>query len=319
MPRVLEAAASPSPGSVATRSTRASRSTDALDRLDRALREHGPSVVIAALDAASCRTLLQHVDRTSRWSASGPRREQLGTLAAEHAIAGQPVEVVLVRGRSCRATPATPARARADAVRGDARGSLPATDRIAWLGRHLARTKLGLALGAGGAKGYAHVGALQVLEEAGYAVDFVSGSSIGAIVGTWIAFGMDAARDRARACARRSRPRPWRRRSRSRSSGQVERARRDGARPARRSPPGARFDDTMIPLAIMTADLTTREPAPMREGPLDEALIAATALAGVFPPHERDGHRLVDGLAIDPVPDGRRDRGRRRRHGRRST
>ena len=47
---------------------------------------------------------------------------------------------------------------------------------VAWLGRHLSRTKLGLALGAGGAKGYAHIAALRVLEDAGYTVDYVSGS-----------------------------------------------------------------------------------------------------------------------------------------------
>src|SRR6202167_3406877 len=64
---------------------------------------------------------------------------------------------------------------------------------LAWLARHLTRTKLGLALGAGGAKGYAHVGALQVLEQAGYVVDYVSGSSIGAIVGAYLALGMDSA------------------------------------------------------------------------------------------------------------------------------
>jgi hypothetical protein len=63
---------------------------------------------------------------------------------------------------------------------------------VAWLGRHLSRTKLGLALGAGGAKGYAHVGALRVLEDAGYTVDYVSGSSIGAMVGAWLALGHDS-------------------------------------------------------------------------------------------------------------------------------
>ena len=67
---------------------------------------------------------------------------------------------------------------------------------IAWLGRDLSRTKLGLALGAGGAKGYAHVAALRVLEDAGYTVDYVSGSSIGAMVGAWIALGRDSQRNR---------------------------------------------------------------------------------------------------------------------------
>ena len=61
-----------------------------------------------------------------------------------------------------------------------------------WLGRHLSRTKLGLALGAGGAKGFAHIGAVRVLEEAGYTIDYVSGSSIGAVVGVCLGLGMDS-------------------------------------------------------------------------------------------------------------------------------
>ena len=71
------------------------------------------------------------------------------------------------------------------------------------------------------------------------------------------------------------------------------------------------FSDTVIPLIIMAVDLTDRVPAPQREGPLWDALLAALAVAGVFPPVERDGHRLVDGLALVPVPTGVGGRGRR--------
>ena len=53
---------------------------------------------------------------------------------------------------------------------------------------------------------------------------------------------------------------------------------------------------------IMAVDLTDRAPYPLREGPLWEALLAALSVAGVFPPQERNGHRLVDGLALVPVP-----------------
>jgi len=54
----------------------------------------------------------------------------------------------------------------------------------------------------------------------------------------------------------------------------------------------------------MAVDLSARAPAPLREGPLWQALLAATALAGVFRPYERDGHRFVDGMALVPVPTG---------------
>jgi predicted acylesterase/phospholipase RssA len=62
------------------------------------------------------------------------------------------------------------------------------------------------------------------------------------------------------------------------------------------------FEHTRIPLAVMAVDLSERAPAPLRGGPLWQALLAATALAGVFRPYERDGHRFVDGLALVPVP-----------------
>jgi NTE family protein len=64
------------------------------------------------------------------------------------------------------------------------------------------------------------------------------------------------------------------------------------------------FADTVIPLTIMSVSLTHRAPEPLRDGLLWDALLAATALAGMFPPHERDGQRLVDGLALVPVPTG---------------
>ena len=62
------------------------------------------------------------------------------------------------------------------------------------------------------------------------------------------------------------------------------------------------FADLVIPFVAMTVDLNAQAPAPVTEGPLWEALLAATALAGMFPPHEQDGKRLVDGLALVPVP-----------------
>ena len=51
------------------------------------------------------------------------------------------------------------------------------------------RPKVGLALGAGAARGYAHIGVLEVLEEAGIPIDYVSGSSMGAVIGREYACG----------------------------------------------------------------------------------------------------------------------------------
>jgi NTE family protein len=64
------------------------------------------------------------------------------------------------------------------------------------------------------------------------------------------------------------------------------------------------FADLHIPLIAMAVDLNTRRPAPIREGPVWQALLSTTALAGMFPPYEHQGQRLVDGVALEPVPTG---------------
>ena len=301
VPEVLEATTAASAGAAVSLDARGSVA-EALERLDGLLRSHAVVVVVAGLDGEELPQLMRQVDRTVAVVADAGEAERLGELAARHGAAGQPVEAVLGPGVARDALTAaggpTDAVRVVRALRGDGEPLSP--DATAWVGRHLSRTKLGLALGAGGAKGYAHVGALQALEQAGYAIDCVSGSSIGAIVGTWIAFGMDA--EEIEAVMRETfTPETVAETLKISLSGQASGL--DAmVRILRQLTGGRTFDDCAIPLAIMTADLTRREPAPLRDGPLDEALIAATALAGVFPPHDLGGHRLVDGLAIDPVP-----------------
>lgn len=294
VPSVLEATEAASPRPTAHLDARA-EPADALARLDPMLRDHGTVTLLADLEQAELGQLLQQVDRAV--AIVGGRHEvaRLAEVAAEHGVAGRPLEAILAGKVSL------PAEA-GDAVRVVRRLARPApTDRdTAWLGRHLSRTKLGLALGAGGARSYALVGALAVLEEAGYRVDAVAGSGIGAIVGTWVALGMSA-REIEMTMRETFTPEVVAETLKISLSGQsagyetMVGLLRDLAG-------GHSFADCSIPLAIMTADLTERRAAPLRDGPLDEALIAATALAGVFPPYERDEHRLVDGLAVEPVP-----------------
>jgi predicted acylesterase/phospholipase RssA/CRP-like cAMP-binding protein len=302
VPDVLAAAAAASPRSVESLDARNSLA-DALDPLDRMLREHATVAVVARLDREQLSQLLRQVDRSVAIVGDQAEARMLAELAAEYGVRGQALEVALGVGVEPEAL-STPGGA-TDAVRvvRSMRGrdaAAPAADDVAWLGRHLARTKLGLALGAGGAKGYAHVGALHVLEEAGYRVDCVSGSSIGAIVGTWVALGMTAAEIET---AMRETFTPERVAETLKISLSGQASGYEAMLELLREISGGRtFEDCTIPLTIMAADLTDRVPAPFRKGPIDEALIAATALAGVFPPHELSGHRLVDGLAIDPTP-----------------
>jgi NTE family protein len=171
---------------------------------------------------------------------------------------------------------------------------------VAWLGRHLARTKIGLALGAGGAKGYAHVGALQVLECAGYTIDHVAGSSIGAVVGSWLALGRDGRTIEGMMRSVFS-PEHVAQTFKLSFSGMSTGAEVQ-ARLFQESTEGRTFGDLHIPLVVMAVDLDSRQPAPITDGPLWEALVATTSVAGLFPPFLRNGRRLVDGITLVPVP-----------------
>jgi predicted acylesterase/phospholipase RssA len=267
VPELVESVRAASPQSVESLDTRGGFD-QAVAQLDDLLDENGIVLMVARAEGKTAPFLLEHVDRALVLVEDEREAERFAD--APHA------EVRRIEG-----------------------GTIPPAE-LAWLGRHLARTKLGLALGAGGAKGYAHVGALRVLEEAGYTVDFVSGSSIGAIVGAYLALGMDAEAIDTTLRESFSPDNVAETFKLTLSGGSTG---LDLMERLMRETTGERsFDDVQSPLAIMSVDLTDREPAPIREGPLWEALMAATALAGMFPPYERGGHRLVDGLALDPVP-----------------
>jgi NTE family protein len=283
--------------------------------------EHATVLLPGELDPETVAVLLDDVDRVVALVGSAGEAERLGALARAPDTRGAQVEAVLVGEEAVAASrdwpPGAPIRVVRTCPRADPGATSAAANGVgpappnnvqmspadeAWLARHLTRTKLGLALGAGGAKGYAHVGALEVLEEAGYVVDYVSGSSIGAIVGAYLALGMDAAEIDAtlRGTFDADNVAELFKTSLGGGGSALEAM----SRLMRESTAERSFADTLIPLAVMTVDLTDRAPAPLREGPLWEALLAATALAGVYPPHERGGHRLVDGLALVPVPTG---------------
>jgi NTE family protein len=264
---------------------------DVLGTLDDLLIAHG--AVIVAVDAGrrdELAPLLEHMDRVLV-VATAPAAKLFAALMGPLA---ERVEVALVHADSSPSATSLGMR-----VVRSIPLEHPAID-VAWLGRHLARTKIGLALGAGGAKGYAHVGALQVLESAGYTIDCVSGSSIGAMVGSWLALGRNG---RTIESLMRSVFSPD-------HVAQMFKISFSGmstgfevhVRLCRETTEEHSFADLRIPFVAMAVDLDSRQPAPIRDGPLWEALVASTAVAGLFPPFVRNGHRLVDGITLVPVP-----------------
>ncbi|MGH3196966.1 MAG: patatin-like phospholipase family protein [Streptosporangiaceae bacterium] len=200
--------------------------------------------------------------------------------------------------RTVAALPAdgTPDAALAAQLPGDVTRVEPTVD-PAWLGRRLARASVGVAFGAGGAKGWAHVGALRSLQRAGYVVDAVAGSSIGAWVGAWTALGHEAGtvgqllQDRFDADAVQA---------------MFRRGGADGtavmARLARETTADAGFADLAMPLAVLTADLAAQRPVSLTEDGVADALVAAMTVPGLYPPVRRGDQRLVDAVVLTPVP-----------------
>lgn len=271
----------------------------ALTASDEAAAENATVLIPGDLEPENLAVMLDEVDRVVALAGTAEEAFRLGKIAAE--AEGRRLEVVLVSDQARDASRAwSPASAKLIIRECARQEGFPLADAdVAWLARHLTRTKLGVALGAGGAKGYAHVGFLQTLQEGGYTVDYVGGSSIGGFVATQLALGFDAAGVDAR----------FREAFSAENVGKLFSSPLVGTAGLealtallKEATKGAFFSHTAIPLVIMAVDLTDRVPVAQRQGPLWEALLAALSVAGVFPTQERNGHRMIDAIALVPVP-----------------
>lgn len=159
--------------------------------------------------------------------------------------------------------------------------------------------RIALALGGGGARGYAHIGVVRVLEERGYEVVGIAGTSMGSLVGALHAKGVLGEYEQ------------W-----------VSRlTQRDVIRlldPTLRSPgaikgdrvmarvsellAGARIEDLPMPFTAVATDLLGRKEVWFQEGPVDMAVRASIALPSFFTPVMLNGRLLADGGMMNPVP-----------------
>ena len=295
VPAIVAQARAASPRPVADLDARPSLEA-ALGALDDLQRDHGLVIVTAPAGDEATRLLAGQVDRVVALATGAREARRVAGL-------GPSVEVIAMdedAARELRRELGPAGAGTATARPGGREDGDVSDDEIAWLGRHLARTKIGLALGAGGAKGYAHIGALAALREAGYIIDAVAGSSQGAVVGAYLGLGMDVEEIEATMRAAYD-PETVRRLFKLSLSGNSTGVDTLVAL-LRESTDDRSFEDLVIPLAVMAVDLDRREPTVLTDGPLWKALLAATAVAGMFPPVEHDGRRLIDGLALVPVP-----------------
>ena len=193
------------------------------------------------------------------------------------------------------------------------------------------RPKIGLVLGGGGAKGGAHIGVLEVLEELRIPIDYIAGTSVGAAIGGMYSSGMSVRELKAlmesldwqdvlsSRAPRRYRP--------------IRIKQADDQAPTRfevgfngggfRLPTGiitgqnvertlrsatlsvahvGNFENLPIPFAAVATDLGTGEMVVLDQGDLSTAIQASMSIPGVLSPVEVDGRRLADGFVVRNLP-----------------
>lgn len=160
-------------------------------------------------------------------------------------------------------------------------------------------TTISLGLGSGGARGYAHIGVLRWIEENGYRIRAIAGSSMGALVGGVHAAGrLDEFEDWARAI---------------RKSdilglldvvfGEPGFVRGGRLMEALREFVGdTRIEDLAIPFTAVASDVAREKEVWLSSGPLYDAIRASISIPLVFVPQRVEGRELFDGGILDPVP-----------------
>lgn len=161
------------------------------------------------------------------------------------------------------------------------------------------KPRVGLALGAGAARGLAHLGVLQELIKAQIPIDLVTGSSIGSVFGALYACGHDFNRLERFALELKQKhfidftvPRMGLIRG-----NKVEEM-------FKLLTQNKTFEELNVPLYIVSVDLVTGEKVVFETGSVAKALRASVAIPGIFQPLVMDGKVLVDGAVLDRIPIG---------------
>lgn len=162
-----------------------------------------------------------------------------------------------------------------------------------------AQPTVALALGTGGARGLAHIGAIEAIEAAGYRIIAVSGSSIGALIGGIYAAGkLDVYRDWVCALQKMDVLKlvDWT----LSGAGLIKGERIIDA--LRELIGEVNIEELPIPFTAVATDLDREREVWLTRGPLFDAIRASIAIPTIFRPHPVNGHRLVDGGLMNPLP-----------------
>lgn len=164
------------------------------------------------------------------------------------------------------------------------------------LSRFLLEKAVGLVLGGGGARGFAHLGVIKAFEEAGIPIDLIGGNSMGALIGASYVAGMP--RDKihleilkhAKSGMKLTFPVVS-----LMSNSNLANAFHDALG-------DINIENLWTPFFAAACNLTDAETAVLDHGPLWKAVLASNSPAGLFPPVISDGNLLVDGAILENVP-----------------
>lgn len=234
---------------------------------------------------------IRQADRVMLLTHAGAAAQSAGFQQA--AAAGRRYELIVMHGA------ANDQMAPGSVTEGRHNIRLKSREDVARLARLMTGRAVGVVLAGGGARGYAHIGAIRALREAGVTIDLAGGASIGAVVAAGISMDWKDAEleERMRRTFLRDRPLndytlPFIALLRG---GKVARNLRDHFS-------DMRIEDMPLPFFCVTSDLTTGHAVAHRQGLLWRALKASASIPGLLPPVVMDGHLHVDGGIMNNLP-----------------
>ena len=165
--------------------------------------------------------------------------------------------------------------------------------------KKISQAKVGLALGSGSARGWAHIGVIRALAEAGIRVDYVAGTSVGALVGAVYASGeIDTLEEVVMQL-------DWKQIVYFFDVVLPKSGLIDGKKVSvfiGNNVKKINIEDLPFPFCAVSTDLNTGDEAVMRDGDIIEAVRASISVPGIFTPVKKNGTILVDGGLVNPVP-----------------
>lgn len=161
----------------------------------------------------------------------------------------------------------------------------------------LSQKRVGLALGGGAALGAIHIGALNALKDFGVQPHCIAGASVGAVVATFHAFGVPL--DEIKHFALHL---GWSDILHFNVSKMGLLSNETLGRMAQSRLGNCCLEDAELPVAVVATDIERAEEVFITKGDIKTAIMASTALPGIFSPIEREGRLLVDGGVLENVP-----------------